>query len=197
MSAGKVPCAVADTSTVRPLGAALAAMPVPMAPLAPALLSVTTDTFHLSANLGPNKRAIKSAPVPVVNGTNNVTGPEGYGTVAALLCAAACCRPIRPIRPVRPKPIKAVRPHAASRGVLSRGFKGVIRVFLFNGLAVRINAAIYFSKHSMAARLGPHWFLQNCAPRLRTNTPARQRPCQSSCAWPRLATWHCPRCSKP
>jgi hypothetical protein len=57
-------------------------MPVPIEPLAPALLSVTTETFHLSANLGPKRRANKSAPVPVVKGTNNVTGPAGYALLA-------------------------------------------------------------------------------------------------------------------
>ncbi|NDF78660.1 MAG: hypothetical protein EB128_04060 [Betaproteobacteria bacterium] len=82
IKAGKVPWAVAVTSTVKPLGAALAAAPVPMEPLAPALLSVTTDTFHLSANFGPSKRASRSAPVPVVKGTNKVTGPEGYALLA-------------------------------------------------------------------------------------------------------------------
>ena len=83
IKAGKVPCAVAVIKTVRPLGADLAAIPVPIEPLAPALLSVTTETFHLSANLGPKSRANKSAPVPVVKGTNSVTGPAGYALLAA------------------------------------------------------------------------------------------------------------------
>jgi len=74
----KVPWDVAVKSSVYPSGGASATACVPMAPLAPALLSTMTATLRASASLGCTMRAMRSAPVPGVKGTTIVTFLCGY-----------------------------------------------------------------------------------------------------------------------
>ncbi len=68
-TAGIMAKLVATKSSVWPSGGAFATNAVPMLPVAPARLSVTTPTFQRSASRGPSKRARMSAVVPGVYGT--------------------------------------------------------------------------------------------------------------------------------
>jgi hypothetical protein len=62
------------TNRVLPSGAARTTASVPMLPEAPARLSTTTGRFSRSESLGPMVRAIRSMPVPGVNGTIRRSG---------------------------------------------------------------------------------------------------------------------------
>ena len=64
VSAGVVAKEVAVISRTWPSGAALATKSLPMMPVAPARLSMTTLNFRRSASRGPSVRAAMSAPVP-------------------------------------------------------------------------------------------------------------------------------------
>ena len=62
------------TNSVCPSGAARTTASVPMLPEAPTLFSTTTGRPSLCESLGPTVRAMRSMPVPGVNGTMSLMG---------------------------------------------------------------------------------------------------------------------------
>src|SRR4051812_4759026 len=87
---GLIVCVLAVPCTsVYPSGGDFAASCNPMAPLAPARLSMIDDWPHASVNFWPIKRMIVSPAPPGENGTMMRIGFDGYDCVGAVCATAA------------------------------------------------------------------------------------------------------------